>query len=133
MSLGDEILGILKTIRDDIQAYAENKKYLLIAYDTEPDVIPRFPALAYYVASIAQTPTGLSFGHSYEFSANIIYYNKLPLSAEPAQPDAAVSDLINYFVSKGYEIASVSMEDISLGSALLRRAEISIKLSKFIK
>jgi len=132
MTLGQEILSALQTIRQDIKNYADSKQYLLIAYDTEPDLIPRFPALAYYVSSIAASPAALNLGGSYEFSATIIYYDKLPLSAE-AQPDEAVADLINYFVSKGYEIASVSMEDISLGSALIRRAEIAIKLSKLLK
>ena len=132
MTLGDEILTVLQTIRNDIKTYANEKQYLLIAYDTEPDVIPRFPALAYYVASVGQSPSSLSFGHSYEFTANIIFYDKLALTQD-AQPDKAVADLINYFVEHGYEIVNVALEDISLGSSLIRRAEISIKLSKLIK
>jgi len=132
MSLGQEILSILESIRADIKTYAESKQYYLIAYDTEPDLIPRFPALAYFVSAISSTPSALNLGGSYEFTATIILYKKLPLSQD-AQPDEEVADIINYFVGKGYEVASVGMEDSSAGTSLLRRAEISIKLSKLLR
>ena len=132
MSLGQDILSALESIRADIKSYAESKQYYLISYDTEPDLIPRFPALAYFVSAISSTPASLSLGSSYDFSANVILYKKLPLSGD-AQLDDDVSDVIDYFVSKGYEIASVGMEDTSVGSSLLRRAEITIKLSKLLR
>jgi len=132
MGLGQEILSVLESIRADIKTYAESKQYYLIAYDTEPDLIPRFPALAYFVSAISSTPASLSLGSSYDFSANVILYKKLPLSGD-AQLDDDVSDAIDYFVSKGYEVASVGMEDTSVGSSLLRRAEITIKLSKLLR
>ena len=132
MSLGQDILNTLDSIRADIKSYAESKQYYLISYDTEPDLIPRFPALAYFVSAISSTPASLSLGSSYDFSANVILYKKLPLSGD-AQLDDDVSDAIDYFVSKGYEVASVGMEDTSVGSSLLRRAEITIKLSKLLR
>jgi len=132
MSLGQDILNTLDSIRADIKSYAESKQYYLISYDTEPDLIPRFPALAYFVSAISSTPASLSLGSSYDFSANVILYKKLPLSGD-AQLDDDVSDAIDYFVAKGYEVASVGMEDTSVGSSLLRRAEITIKLSKLLR
>jgi len=132
MSLGQDILNTLSSIRADIKSYAESKQYYLISYDTEPDLIPRFPALAYFVSAISSTPASLSLGSSYDFSANVILYKKLPLSGD-AQLDDDVSDAIDYFVAKGYEVASVGMEDTSVGSSLLRRAEITIKLSKLLR
>jgi len=132
MSLGQDILSALESMRADIKSYAESKQYYLISYDTEPDLIPRFPALAYFVSAISSTPASLSLGSSYDFSANVILYKKLPLSGD-AQLDDDVSDAIDYFVSKGYEVASVGMEDTSVGSSLLRRAEITIKLSKLLR
>ena len=131
-SLGEEILSIIEGIRADVGAYAESRQYYLISYDTEPDLIPRFPALAYFISTVSATPSTLAYGAAYEFTANIILYKKLPLSGK-AQPDEEVADIINYFISKGYEISSVGLEDSSIGSSLLRRAEISIKLSKLIK
>jgi len=132
MSLGQEILNALNSIRSDIKSYAESKQYYLIPYDTEPDLIPRFPALAYFVSAISASPAALNLGGSYEFTATVIFYKKLPLSGD-AQPDEGVADIINYFVSKGYEVTSVGMEDTSAGTSLLRRAEISIKLSKLLR
>ena len=132
MALGQEILDVLETIRGDVKSYADSKQYYLISHDTEPDLIPRFPALAYFVSAISATPSALNLGGSYEFTATIILYKKLPLSQD-AQPDEEVVDVINYFVGKGYEIASVGLEDTSAGTALLRRAEISIKLSKLLR
>jgi len=132
MSLGQEILNALNSIRSDIKSYAESKQYYLIPYDTEPDLIPRFPALAYFVSAISASPMALNLGSSYEFTATVIFYKKLPLSGD-AQPDEGVADIINYFVSKGYEVTSVGMEDTSTGTSLLRRAEISIKLSKLLR
>ena len=132
MSLGQEILDVLSSIRTDIKSYAESKKYYLIPYDTEPDLIPRFPALAYFVSAISSTPAALNLGGSYEFTATVILYKKMPLS-EDAQPDEEVADAINYFISKGYEVSSIGMEDTSAGTALLRRAEILIKLPKLLR
>jgi len=132
MNLGEEILDTIESIRADVGAFAESRKYYLISYDTEPDLIPRFPAIAYFISAISASPSALSYGSAYEFSATIVFYKKLPLSGAP-QPDEEVADIINYFVAKGYEIASVGMEDSSVGSSLLRRAEISIKLSKLMK
>jgi len=132
MTLGEEILDVLETIRADVKSYADIKQYYLISHDTEPDLIPRFPALAYFISAISATPSALNLGGSYEFTATIILYKKLPLSQD-AQPDEEVADVINYFVGKGYEIASVGLEDTSAGTALLRRAEISIKLSKLLR
>ena len=132
MNLGEEILDTIESIRADVGAFAESRKYYLISYDTEPDLISRFPALAYFISAISASPSALSSGSAYEFSATIVLYKKLPLSGSP-QPDEEVADIINYFVAKGYEISTVGMEDSSVGSALLRRAEISIKLSKLIK
>jgi len=132
MGLGEGILNTLKSIREDIKSYADSKQYYLISHDTEPDLIPRFPALAYFVSVISATPSALNLGGSYEFTATIILYKKLPLSQD-AQPDEEVADIINYFVGKGYEVASVGMEDSSAGTSLLRRAEISIKLSKLLR
>lgn len=132
MGLGQEILKTLKNIRADIKAYADSKQYHLISYDTEPDLIPRFPALAYYLSATSITAYSLSSGYSHEFSAVIVLYKKIPLNQD-AQLDEEVADLIDYFLTKGYEIGTVSMEDTSMGTALLRRAEISIKLPKFFK
>jgi len=132
MALGQEILGVLEAIRADVKSYADSKKYYLISHDTEPDLIPRFPSLAYFVSAISVSPSALNLGGSYEFTATIILYKKLPLNQD-AQPDEEVADIINYFVGKGYEIASVGLEDTSVGSALLRRVEISIKLSKLLR
>jgi len=132
MSLGQEILDVLSSIRTDIKSYAESKQYYLIPYDTEPDLIPRFPALAYFVSAISASPAALNLGGSYEFTATVILYKKLPLGGD-AQPDEEVADVINYFISKGYEVSSVEMEDTSAGTSLLRRAEISIKLSKLLR
>ena len=132
MSLGQDILSVLEEIRADVKSYADSKEYYLISHDTEPDLIPRFPALAYFVSAISSTPASLNLGSSYEFSATIVLYKKLPLNQE-AQPDEEIADIINYFVSKGYEVSSVGMEDASAGTSLLRRAEISIKLSKLLK
>jgi len=132
MSLGEEILSIIEGIRADVGAYAESRQYYLISHDTEPDLIPRFPALAYFISAVSATPSTLAYGTAYEFTANIILYKKLPLSGK-AQPDEEVADIINYFITKGYEISSVGMEDASVGSSLLRRAEISIKLSKLLR
>jgi len=132
MSLGQEILNALNSIRSDIKSYAESRQYYLIPYDTEPDLIPRFPALAYFVSAISASPAALNLGGSYEFTATIILYKKLPLS-EDSQLDDEVSDVINYFVAKGYEVSSVGMEDTSAGTSLLRRAEILIKLPKLLK
>ena len=132
MNLGEEILDAIESIRADVGAFARSRKYHLISHDTEPDLIPRFPALAYFITAISSSPATLSLGSSYEFTATVILYKKLPLSQD-AQPDKEVADIINYFVNKGYEIVSVRMEDSSVGSALLRRAEISIKLSKLLR
>jgi len=132
MTLGQEILDVLETIRADVKSYADGKQYYLISHDTEPDLIPRFPALAYFVSLISTTPSTLNLGGSYEFTATIILYKKLPLNQD-AQPDEEVADIINHFVEKGYEVVSVGMEDSSAGTALLRRAEISIKLSKLLR
>jgi len=132
MSLGQDILNVLEEIRADVKSYANGKEYYLISHDIEPDLIPRFPALAYFVSAISSTPASLNLGSSYEFSATIVLYKKLPLNQE-AQPDEEIADIINYFVSKGYEVSSVGMEDASAGTSLLRRAEISIKLSKLLK
>ena len=132
MSLGQEILNTLKKIRNDIKSFAESEEYYLISYDTEPDLIPRFPALAYYLSAASITPYTLSSGYSHEFSAVIVLYKKIPLNQD-AQLDEEVADLIDYFLTRGYEIGTVSMEDTSMGTALLRRAEISIKLPKFLK
>lgn len=132
MSLGQDILNVLEEIRADVKSYADSKEYYLISHDTEPDLIPRFPALAYFVSAISSTPASLNLGSSYEFSATIVLYKKLPLNQE-AQPDEEIADIINYFVSKGYEVSSVGMEDASAGTSLLRRAEISIKLSKLLR
>ena len=132
MNLGEEILDTIESIRADVSAFAESRKYYLISYDTEPDLISRFPALAYFISAISASPSALSYGSAYEFSVTIVLYKKLPLSGSP-QPDEEVADIINYFAAKGYEISAVGMEDSSVGSALLRRAEISIKLSKLIK
>ena len=132
MSLGQDILNVLEEIRADVKSYANGKEYYLISHDTEPDLIPRFPALAYFVSAISSTPASLNLGSSYEFSATIVLYKKLPLNQE-AQPDEEIADIINYFVSKGYEVSSVGMEDASAGTSLLRRAEISIKLSKLLR
>ena len=132
MGLGEEILNTLKNIREDIKSYTESKQYHLISYDTEPDLIPRFPALAYYLSATSITACALSSGYSHEFSAVIVLYKKIPLNQD-AQLDEEVADLIDYFLTKGYEIGTVSMEDTSMGTALLRRAEISIKLPKFFK
>jgi len=132
MSLGQEILNTLKKIRNDIKSFTDSKQYHLISYDTEPDLIPRFPALAYYLSAASITPYTLSSGYSHEFSAVIVLYKKIPLNQD-AQLDEEVADLIDYFLTRGYEIGTVSMEDTSMGTALLRRAEISIKLPKFLK
>jgi len=132
MSFGQEILNTLKKIRNDIKSFADSKQYHLISYDTEPDLIPRFPALAYYLSAASITAYALSSGYSHEFSAVIVLYKKIPLNQD-AQLDEEVADLIDYFLTKGYEIGTVSMEDTSMGTALLRRAEISIKLPKFFK
>ena len=132
MSLGQETLDVLSSIRTDVKSYAESKQYYLIPYDTEPDLIPRFPALAYFVSAISASPAALNLGGSYEFTATVILYKKLPLGGD-AQPDEEVADVINYFISKGYEVSSVEMEDTSAGTSLLRRAEISIKLSKLLR
>jgi len=132
MNLGEEILDVIESIRADVGAFAESRKYHLISYDTEPDLIPRFPAIAYFISAISTSPSALSCGSTYEFSATIVLYKKLPLSGEP-QPDEEVADIINYFVTKGYEVSAIGMEDSSVGSSLLRRAEISIKLSKLMQ
>lgn len=132
MGLGQEILNTLKNIRNDIKTYAESRQYHLISYDTEPDLIPRFPALAYYISAASVAAYSLSSGYSHEFSAVIILYKKVPLNQD-AQLDDEIADLIDYFLTKGYEIGTVSMEDTSAGTSLLRRAVISIKLPKFIK
>ena len=130
MGLGQEILETLENIREDIKAFAEENNYYLISWDTEPDLIPKFPALAFFFEASLNEGAGLSEVYEFTVDTTLIIYHLKPVS-EFSYPIADISLAVEYFSQREYDV-SLRLEDTTAGTSLMTRAEITLRKSVFV-
>ncbi|UYL64857.1 MAG: hypothetical protein QIT35_gp61 [Methanophagales virus PBV299] len=130
MSLSEEIKTALEEIQTDVKAFAEENNYYLISWDTEPDLIPKFPALAFFFEASLNEGAGLSAVYEFTVDTTLIIYHLKPIS-EFEYPIADISIAVEYFSQRGYDV-SLRLEDTTSGTSLLTRAEVTLRKSVYV-